>query len=195
MQVIGLTGSAGTGKSTIAAMLRAQGIPVWDADEAVHQLMMESEGLIQAIATLFPEAYQKGMIQRPLLRQIVFTNPDLLQQLENLIYPYLYPLAEEFIRFQKTSNQSLCCLEVPLLFEVGWQKLCTTVIVTVVPLSVEKERLQKRGLTEAEITGMLARQWTTERKVVLADYCINTNGPKEVTLQQLVGVLERITRA
>jgi len=195
MQVIGLTGSAGTGKSTVGRMLQAQGIAVWDADAAVHQLMVESEDLIRAIAVLFPEAYQQGMIQRPLLRQIVFTHPDLLQQLENLIYPHLYPLAEEFISSQKTSGQSLCGLEVPLLFEVGWQKLCTIVIVTVVPLSVEKERLQKRGLSEEEITGMLARQWSTERKAALADYSINTTGSKEETLQQLMKILEKIRYA
>jgi dephospho-CoA kinase len=176
-------------------MLKARGIPVWDADAAVHQLMEESEELIQAITTLFPEVYHQGMIQRPLLRQIVFTHLDLLQQLETLIYPHLYPLVIEFISLQKAKTLPLCCLEIPLLFETGWQKLCTHVIVTVVPLFVEKERLRRRGLTEEEITGMLTRQWSTERKVALADYCIDTNGPKETTLQQLLKILEKIAHA
>jgi dephospho-CoA kinase len=107
MQVIGLTGSAGTGKSTIADMIRAREIPCWDADAAVHQLMNESEELIHDIATLFPEVYQQGVIQRPLLRALVFTQSPLLQKLEDLIYPRVYPLARDFIVSQQDLGSSL----------------------------------------------------------------------------------------
>ncbi|MEI8295740.1 MAG: dephospho-CoA kinase [Alphaproteobacteria bacterium] len=194
MQVIGLTGSAGTGKSTIAEMVRSHYIPCWDADAVVHQLMSVSEELIHDIATLFPEVYQQGVIQRPLLRHIVFTHPPLLQKLEDLIYPHLYPIAQEFIAEQKASH-SLCFLDVPLLFEANWQGLCTKVIVTVAPLSVEMVRLQQRGLTEEEIAGILARQWSTERKAALADYSIDTGGSQQQTLQQLIVILGEITSA
>jgi dephospho-CoA kinase len=92
-------------------------------------------------------------------------------------------------------GSSLCFLDVPLLFEAGWQVLCTKVIVAVAPFVVEEARLRQRGLTDGEIAGMLARQWPTARKTALADYCIDTSGSKQQTLQQLIAILGEIANA
>ncbi|NAZ37774.1 dephospho-CoA kinase [Rubellimicrobium sp. CFH 75288] len=169
--VLGLTGSAAMGKSTAAAMLRAEGVPVWDADAAVHALYGPDGAGTRAVAALRPEAVGPGGVDRARLRAALRDDPGLLARLEAAIHPLVAADRARFLADHR--GAALVALDVPLLFETGLDAVCDGVAVVSAPEAVQRARLRARpGLGEAEIALLLARQMPDAAKRARARWII-----------------------
>ncbi len=189
MQIIGLTGSMGTGKTTVALMLKDKGIPVHDADATVHALLESDQATIQQIESHFPTSVHNHQVDRKILREIVLANPEKMATLESLLHPKVETSQKDFLKKHQTQ---LVVLEIPLLYEKGYQRLCDHVIVVTCSPEVQQQRLNERpNLTRFEIDAILSLQWPCEKKIALADYVINTTGPTTKTIEQLEAILRQ----
>lgn len=172
---LGLTGSIGMGKSTTATMFADEGIPVWDADAAVHRLYAPGQPGALAIARLFPGAIDPdGRVNRPHLRTLIRSDPAVLERLNAAIHPLV---AEDRARFlAATADKPIVLLDVPLLFESGIDAACDAVVVVSAPSEVQRERVLARGMTEDEFQTILSHQLRDDEKCARADYIIATTG-------------------
>jgi dephospho-CoA kinase len=193
---LGLTGSIGMGKSTTAAMFADKGIPVWDADAAVHRLYAPGQPAAQAIARLFPGAVDAdGRVNRPYLRGLIKDDPNVLDRLNAAVHPLV---AEDRARFlAATADAPIVLLDVPLLFESGIDAACDAVVVVSAPPEVQRERVLMRGMTEAEFQVILSRQLPDAEKRVRADYVIPTtdlDAARTAVKDVLADILRRIAK-
>jgi dephospho-CoA kinase len=172
---LGLTGSIGMGKSTTAAMFAAEGIPVWDADAAVHRLYAPGQPAALAVAALFPQVMdQDGRVDRPRLRAVIAADPKVMDQLNTAVHPLT---ARDRAAFLSTNNTAqIVLLDIPLLFETGADRDCDAIVVVSAPSDVQLARVLARGMTEAELHMILARQMPDTEKRARADYVIDTTG-------------------
>jgi dephospho-CoA kinase len=160
---LGLTGSIGTGKSTTAAIFRAFGIPVYDADAAVHALY-EGEA-VAPIEAAFPGTTRNGIVDRKALGAIVTGEPERFKVLEAIVHPLLRAKEEAAIAEAMKRGADLIVLDIPLLFETGAEGRCDAILVTVVDPEEQKRRVLARpGMTEALFHAILARQLPMEEK-------------------------------
>ncbi len=173
MIVLGLTGSIGMGKSTTADLFRAEGIEVFDADAAVHDLYRgEAAPLIESA---FPGTTQDGIVNRQRLADRVLADPAALQQLEAIVHPLVRDARERFLCGAKERDLPLVVLDIPLLLENADAPVDAVVLVTA-PESVQKERLLTRpSMTEARLAAILARQMPDAEKRKKADFLIDTS--------------------
>lgn len=189
MQIIGLTGSIASGKSTAANYLKSVlMIPVFDADEEVRKLYDFDETVRDGIYELCPSAIKNGQISLVILKEMAFDQPDLLKKLEELIHPVLKERLNEFLDDQ----DDLCVLDVPLLFETGWNSFCSQIITLVCDESLQIERLKRRGLTENQIKTILSRQMSMQEKAKRSDYCLSSDGSEEQMLGDLQKIIEEL---
>jgi dephospho-CoA kinase len=172
---LGLTGSIGMGKSTTAKMFADEGLPVWDADAAVHRLYAPGEPAALAIARLFPAAIDpEGRVNRAHLRALIQDDPTVLDRLNVTVHPLV---AEDRGRFIAANTDApIVLLDIPLLFESGIDRDCDAVVVVSAPPELQRERVLLRGMTEAEFQTILARQLSDAEKRARADYFILTTG-------------------
>ena len=172
---LGLTGSIGMGKSTTAAMFSDEGIPVWDADAAVHRLYAPGQPAALAISGLFPAAVDPdGRVNRPYLRRLISGDPTVLDRLNAAVHPLV---AEDRARFlAANADAPIVLLDVPLLFESGIDTVCDAVVVASAPPEVQRERVLMRGITESEFQIILSRQMPDADKRARADYVNPTTG-------------------
>ena len=170
---LGLTGSIGMGKSTTAAMFAEAGIPVWDADAAVHRLYAPGQPAARAVGALFPKAIAAdGSVDRPRLRALIQADPPALDRLNAAVHPLV---AEDRARFLAANHAAaIVLLDIPLLFETGLETLCDAVAVVSAPPEVQRERVLQRGMTEAELQLILSRQLPDADKRARADHIIPT---------------------
>jgi dephospho-CoA kinase len=172
--VLGLTGSIGMGKSTTAQMFADEGLPVWDADAAVHRLYQPGQPAARAIGALFPSAIDPdGSVNRTTLRALIQSDPTVLDRLNAAVHPLV---AEDRAAFLNANeNAEILLLDVPLLFEIGLDKACNAVAVVSVPAEVQRDRVLARGaMTEAEFQTILSRQMPDADKRARATYVIPT---------------------
>ena len=170
--VLGLTGSIGMGKSTTAAMFREAGVPVWDADAAVHRLYAPGGAAVAPVAALVPAALDPGGgIDRARLRAALVADPGLLDRLNAIVHPLV---ARDRAAFLAAHPVPVVVLDVPLLFESGGAAACDGIAVVSAPPEVQRARVLARGMTEAELDMILARQMPDARKRELADFVIDT---------------------
>lgn len=187
---VGLTGSIGTGKSTTVAMLRRLKIPVQDSDAIVHTLLKDDLDVKAAIAETFPEAVKGGTIDRPALRQVVFNHPIELKKLENILHPYVYQRHLNFIAHHQKNGTPLIVLDIPLLFEVGWQEIFDVVVVTNCDPFLQQQRVLARpGMTEQIFKRIIAEQWPADKKKAHADYVLETGHGRLHTFQQVKKIM------
>ncbi len=194
MRVLGLTGSIGMGKTTAAAMLRAEGVPVHDADAAVHRLLGPGGGAVAAVAAAFPGVLRAdGSIDRPALGRQVFGRPEALARLEAILHPMTRRAACAFLRAARLSRRPVVVLDVPLLFETGGEALCDAVLVVTAPPFVQRRRVLARpGMTEARLRAILARQMPDREKRRRADYVVQTARGLRATRFALRAVLSEL---
>lgn len=194
MIVLGLTGSIAMGKSTITQMLRQVfHIPVWDADEAVRDLLSTDRELIKEISEKYPEVVVNGIIDRSLLRSYAFEDEECLTTLEHLTHGRAFSKAIDFLAKMQRLGIPFCVLDVPLLFEVGWDRVCTHTVVVHAPVSIQKQRLKRRpDLNEKKIEHILSRQWSEQEKKALATYEIQTGLSKGNTFRQIDHIINDI---
>lgn len=170
--LLGLTGSIGMGKSTTAQMFRDEGVPVWDADAAVHVLYAKGGAAVDPIAKVFPEVVTEGAVSRPALRELIAANPDALRPIEQIVHPLVADDREAF--FAKHPD-SLLVLDIPLLFETKADLWLNAVAVVTAPYEVQRARvLERPDMTEAQFELILSKQMPDAEKRARADYIIET---------------------
>ncbi|AYJ86615.1 dephospho-CoA kinase [Sphingomonas paeninsulae] len=188
MMIVGLTGSIGMGKSTVAAMFRASGVPVFDADETVHILQGPNGLLLPEIESAFPGTTNAAGVDRVKLGSEVFGDDDALRRLEKIVHP---AVAEERAVFLAANQSSTVVIfDIPLLFEKGGNKAVDVVIVVSASIEVQRARVLARpGMTVEKFEQILARQTPDAEKRERADYVIDTGTPLDVTRQRVAEVI------
>lgn len=187
--LLGLTGSIGMGKSTTADMFADEGCAVWDADAAVHRLYAKGGVAVEPVAVAFPEAIEDGAVSRPRLKQIIDRDPTALNIIERIVHPLVAQDREAFI---KASGNAIIVLDIPLLFENGFEKNVDAVACVTVSPDVQKQRVLERGtMTEEQFESILSRQTPNKDKVARADFVIVTD-TLEHARAQVHDVVEQI---
>ncbi len=175
MKVIGLTGSIGMGKSRAARMLRSMGVPVHDADAAVHRAMGPKGEAVSAIEAAFPGVAQAGAIDRAALGALVFADIGQLRRLEAIVHPIVRRAEQRFLRRQRLLRRRLVVLDIPLLFETGAECRCDAVIVVSAPAFLQAQRvLSRSGMTPERLAAIRAQQLPDVEKRHRADVVIRT---------------------
>ena len=184
MMKIALTGSIGMGKSTVAKMFEAAGLPVFDADSVVRQLQGPGGALVDRIGQLFPGTVRCGTLDRDCLAQIVLSDPKKLSALEAIVHPAVREAREAFVR--EHGQAPALIFEIPLLFETGGESDFDKVIVVSAPAEVQRTRVLARpGMHEAKLDSILERQTPDEEKRRRADFVIDTAGDLSTTEAQV----------
>ena len=199
MFVLGLTGSIGMGKSNAADMLQQLGVPVHDADAAVHRLLVADPKVRAEIAARFPGAMDGETVDRQALGATVFSDPAARQDLEAILHPRVRAAAKRFLRDQARAGASLVVLDIPLLYETGGEANVDAVLVVTAPEFLQALRVLSRpGMNAERFKGILASQVSDREKRRRADYVVETGLSKAYTyrrLQQLVTALRAQGRA
>jgi dephospho-CoA kinase len=194
MIIIGLTGSIGMGKSNAAQALRRLGVPVHDADGAVHALLGPGGRAVRPVAALFPAALSGDHIDRRILGDLVFGDTPALRRLEAILHPLVRRASRHFIQAARRARTPVIVLDIPLLYESGTTKTVDVVIVVSAPAAIQRQRVLARpGMTEAKFHAILSRQIPDAEKRRRADFVIRTGGHRGDTFRQLRRVL-RILR-
>lgn len=187
--VIGITGSFGTGKSTVAALLRKADFLVLDADRIAHETLQATNPVFEEICKKFPDAILNGFLERKKLAEIVFKSPARLKQLEKLIHPYVL---KRFLAEIKKTKKKFIALEIPLLFEAKFQKMCDYVVTVFAGTPEADARLLSQGWTLAEIRRRRLEQWPIKKKMALSDFVIDNTGSKPETRKQVSNLLKKL---
>jgi dephospho-CoA kinase len=191
---LGLTGSIGMGKSTVATMFAAEGVPVFDADAAVHRLQGPEGALVAEIESDFPGTTSRHGVNRTSLGERVLGAPDALRRLEALIHPAVAREREAFLT--QHANAPLVVLDIPLLFEKGgWDKVDKIAVVSA-PAEVQRARvLARAGMTAEKFERIVALQMPDEEKRARADFVIPTGGDIATTRAAVRAIIAGLTRA
>ena len=188
MVILGLTGSIGMGKSTTAAMFRDAGVPVFDADAAVHALYRGAA--VPAIEAAFPGVATGGAVDRELLRQRVLDDPSVLRRLEAIVHPLVRAERAAFLARAGAAGAPLAVLDIPLLFETGGDAEVDVVAVVTAPEAVQKARVLLRpGMTEARLSAILARQVPDAEKRARARFVIDTGAGMAAARARVAAVI------
>jgi dephospho-CoA kinase len=184
--VLGLTGSIAMGKSTAADNFRRLGVPVHDADAAVHRLMAPGGAAVAPLAKEFPEALKNGGIDRAVLRKHVLDDPKALKRLEAILHPLVRRSERAFLAQARMRRDPVVVLDIPLLYETGAEKRCDAVAVVSAPRFVQRGRLfARKGMTEDWIAQIEARQVPDAEKRRRADFTIPTGLGKRPSLRAI----------
>lgn len=170
--LIGLTGSIGMGKSTTAAMFREAGVPVWDADAAVHRLYRAGGAGAMTIARMRPEAVGPEGVNRDVLKTWIAADPAALGQIEAAIHPLVAAHRAEFVA---SAEADIVVLDIPLLFEIGAEDQVNLVLVVTAPEEVQRARVLSRpDMSDAQLAAILGRQVPDAEKRRRADLVVET---------------------
>ena len=169
---LGLTGSIGMGKSTTAAMFAAEGIPVWDADAAVHRLYAKGGAAVAPIAALCPQALSQGAIDRSALKTWIARDPKALAQIEAVVHPLVAADRDQFLA---DINADIALCDIPLLFEKGTDAEMDATLLVTAPPEVQRARVLSRpGMTQAQFDLILQRQMPDAQKRARATHIVET---------------------
>lgn len=175
MIVLGLTGGIGMGKSTASTTFRRLGIPVFDADAAVHRLQARGGRAVAPIGKAFPGSITDGRVDREALRRAVLGDPTALQRLERIVHPLVRDEERRFLARARRAGRRLVVLDVPLLLETGGQGRVDHVVVVSAPAAVQAARVLRRpGMTAERLASIRARQMPDAQKRRLADVVIHS---------------------
>jgi dephospho-CoA kinase len=176
MKVWGLTGGIGMGKSTAARAFRRLGVPVFDADAAVHRLQARGGRAVRPIAAAFPGAVKEGAVDREALRRAVLGDPAALARLEAIMHPLVRREQERFLARWRGRGARLVVLDIPLLFETRPDRRgLDAILVVSAPAPVQRARVLARpGMTPQRLAAILARQMPDAAKRRRADHVIRT---------------------
>ena len=193
MIVVGLTGSIGMGKSTVAAMFAEEGAPAFDSDAAVHALYAPGGAAVDAVAAAFPAALRDGGIDRTALSALVVDNPVALKRLEQIVHPFVRQAQVDFAETQRAAGAQAVVFDIPLLFETGGADLVDLVVVVSAPAEVQRARVLARpGMTAEKFERLLARQTPDAEKRARADFVIDTGRSLDETRAQVRAVLDAL---
>ncbi|MBO0733219.1 MAG: dephospho-CoA kinase [Methylocapsa sp.] len=194
MFVVGLTGSIGMGKTATAAMFRAEGVAVFDSDAAVHELYRGKAAA--AIEAAFPGTARGGEVDRERLSDIVLRDPAALARLEAIIHPLVAASRDAFLAEAEKRGAGLVVLDIPLLFETGYDRRVDATVLVSAPESVQKERVRARGgMTEEQLAVIMARQMPDSEKRARAHFLVDTGRGFEAGRRQVCAILRALSGA
>lgn len=189
MKLVAITGSIGTGKTTLAKIVRRLGYNVYDVDSWVRQLYYKKD-FIKTIGENFPEVIDNERVNKRALRNIVFNDNKQLKKLESLIHPFLDDTLKIFIN-QNAKKDFINFIDVALLFEMGWDKYADLIIVTDVPYEVQKNRVIKRDNVTVEHFDQINNvQMSNKKKKELADIVINTDKTLNLLKLDMINIID-----
>lgn len=175
MILVGLTGSIGMGKSTTAALFAAEGVPVYDADAAVHQLYARGGAAVEPLEQEFGDVVVDGAVDRERLSKKVLNDPDAMKRLEAIVHPLVGASRVGFFKEASEKQADIVVLDIPLLFETGGEKNMACVVVVSAPADQQRTRVLARpGMTVEKFEAILARQTPDAIKRERADFVIDT---------------------
>ncbi|MBI3437973.1 MAG: dephospho-CoA kinase [Proteobacteria bacterium] len=193
MIVIGLTGSIGMGKSTVAQMFAEEGAPAFDSDDAVHALYARDGAAVVPVERAFPGVTKDGAIDRVALTARVVDNPEAIKRLEAIVHPLVHQAQITFLERHARAGVKTAVLDIPLLFESGGAERVNKVVVVSAPADVQKARVMARpGMTEDKYAYLLSRQMPDAEKRARADFVIDTSGDLDATRTQVRAVLDAL---
>ena len=195
MFVLGLTGSIGMGKTTAAKVLRRMGLPLHDADRAVHRLLAKGGAAVGTVEAAFPGVVADGAVDRERLAAQVFEDRAALKRLEAILHPAVRRATRAFLGRHARERRPMVVLDIPLLFETGGAARCDAVVVVTAPSFVQRNRvMRRRGMTLARFQAILAKQMPDREKRRRADFVVNTGLSKAATLRQLRAIVTLLRR-
>jgi dephospho-CoA kinase len=190
---IGLTGSIGMGKSTVAKMFGDLGAMEWDADAAVHRMYARGGAAVEPVGALFPDVIVDGAVDRARLASVALGAPANLQKLEAVVHPLVAADREAFMTAAAHAGAPAVVLDIPLLFENGSEKFFDVVVVVSAPADVQRARaLARPGMSEEKFAAILAEQMPDAEKCAKADYVISTGQTLAETRGETRRVYEKI---
>ncbi|MEM1195061.1 MAG: dephospho-CoA kinase [Pseudomonadota bacterium] len=189
---IGLTGSIGMGKSTVASMFRDAGVPVFDADAEVRASQGPDGELVPAIETAFPGSTDSSGVDRDKLGNLVFGDAKNLAQLEAIVHPFVAQKRVDFL--SANASAKMLAFDIPLLFERGGNEAVDCVVVVSAPFEIQRDRVLTRpGMTQEKFDHILGLQTPDARKREQADYVIDTGAPLASTRLQVADLIEALS--
>ncbi len=193
MRIIGLTGGIGMGKSTVAAAFRRAGIPVFDADAAVHALQGRGGRAVRAIGEAFPGTIRDGAVDRAALRAVAVPDPAAMRTLERILHPMVRAAERAFLHRARRAGRRAAVLDVPLLLETGGERRVDLVLVASAPRAVQRARVRaRRQMTDAQIDAIIARQMPDAEKRRRAHVIISTGLSRHHALRQLKRLIQEL---
>jgi dephospho-CoA kinase len=175
MILVGLTGSIGMGKSTTAGLFAAEGVPVYDADAAVHQLYARGGAAVEPLEAEFGDVVVDGAVDRERLSAKVLKDPDAMKRLEAIVHPLVGASRIDFFKKAQDADADIVVLDIPLLFETGGEKAMQAVVVVSAPPEEQRRRVLARpGMTVEKFESIFARQTPDAEKRRRADFVIDT---------------------
>lgn len=174
LRLIGLTGSIGMGKSTTAGMFRCAGVPVHDSDRVVRRLY--SQEAVIPIGKMFPSVIQEGHIDRHMLASILLNDQSALGKIERVIHPMVGQDRARFIDMCRRSGAKTAIIDIPLLFETGFESAVDVILTVTAPYVIQRERVIARpGMTDEKLSFLLSRQRPDAAKRASSHYMIDTS--------------------
>lgn len=191
MLIIGLTGSIGMGKTTVAAHMASRGVPILDSDGTVHRLY---EGdAVPHVEAAFPGTTAGGKVDRAKLAAAAMQAADGFARLETVIHPLVRQAQWQFLQEQQAAGAAMCLLDIPLLFETGGDQFVDVTVVVSAPEHIQTARVAGRpGMTPEKLAAIRERQLPDAEKRARADFVIDTGLPWEETRQQVDKLLESL---
>jgi dephospho-CoA kinase len=188
--VVGLTGSIGMGKSTTAAMFREAGVPVYDADAAVHDLYAKGGAAVAPVGEAFPGVVSDGAVDREALRQRVLGDPEALKRLNAIVHPLVGRDRVGFFQQAQAQGADMVVLDIPLLFETGGHANMDAVVVVTAPAELQRERVLARpGMTPQRLDAILAQQMADAEKRARAHFVVDTSRGLEAAREQVAEII------
>jgi dephospho-CoA kinase len=193
MIILGLTGSLGMGKSTTAKMFADEGVPVHDADAAVHRLY-EGEA-VPLIEAAFPGTAAGGKVDRAKLGERVIGDAAAMRKLEAIVHPLVRQAEERFLAEAERKGAKVAVLDIPLLFETGGEKRCDAVVVVSAPAGTQRARvLERAGMTEEKFRALAGKQMPDADKRARADFIVDSGQGFEAARQQVREILKAVAK-
>ncbi|MCV0368485.1 MULTISPECIES: dephospho-CoA kinase [Filomicrobium] len=191
MLIIGLTGSIGMGKSTAAERFRHNGVAVFDADAAVHELYRGPAA--PSIERAFPGTTENGVVDRQKLAAALLEAPEKFRQLEDIVHPMVREVERQFLRDQVQAGAELAVLEIPLLIETGADNMVDVVVVVSAEPDTQRKRvLDRSGMSIEKLEQILSRQVPDAEKRKRADFVVDTNGPIESAQSAVDAIVQKL---
>ena len=193
MIILGLTGSIGMGKSTTAKLFEEAGVPVYDADAAVHKIY-EGEAA-PAIEAAFPGTTADGKVDRNKLSAKVVHDPAAMKRLEQIVHPMLGASRQKFLHDAEQSGAPVAVMDIPLLFETGGEKRVDAVLVVTTTPEIQLQRILERdNMTGEKLEAILARQLPDAEKRKRADFVVDTSHGLDTVRARIRDILNQAAK-
>ncbi len=194
--ILGLTGSIAMGKSTASQFFRSFGVPVFDADGAVHTLFTPGGAAVEPVLAAFPDCGDRVQgVDRQALGKAVFGDDDALRRLERIVHPLVRSTQRRFLVKQVAARHPLAVMDIPLLYETGGDKLMDAVAVVSAPAFLQTQRVLRRpGMSRQRLEAILARQLPDRLKRKRADFVISTGLGKRRSIEAIAAIIDEVKR-